>query len=375
MCFCIFTPMRILSPAVIPSILIISFVLASCKRKPETVHPEKKSITEAVYASGYLVPEDEYKVFSLADGYLDKILVDAGDTVNAGQVMFAVDNKVQSVRNEAAAGALRIAEQNAGENSSVLMELKAQVESAYNRYKLDSLNYYRYKKLHDQGVGSELDFNKAELLFKNSKNDYLSAMNRLARTRNQVQVELMNARNAYAGAESEEGNTFVRSQIRGMVYDVLKKPGEVVRRGEVIAILGSRNDFFLKLSVDETDITKVKEGQKILVKTDVSGSRVFNAHVTKVYPLMNQLEQSFRVDGQFDDTVKTIFSGTSLEANIIISNKENALVVPKSCVTGGDSVTVYRDGKKEKIRIKKGLENLDYVEVLDGVDASAELVK
>ncbi len=367
--------MRILLPAVIPSVLIISFVFTSCKRKPDTVHPEKKSITEAVYASGYLVPEDEYKVFSLADGTLNKILVDAGDTVTTGQVMFEVDNKVQSVRNDAAAMALRIAEQNAGENSSVLMELKAQVESAYNKYKLDSINYYRYKKLHENGVGSEIDYNKAELVFKNSKNDYLSAQNRLARTRNQVQVELMNARNAYAGAESEEGNTFVRSQISGMVYDVLKKPGEAVRRGEVIAILGSRDDFYLKLSVDETDITRVKEGQKILVKTDVSGTRVFNAHITKVYPLMNQLEQSFRVDAEFDDTVKTTFSGTSLEANIIISNKENALVVPKSCISGGDSVTVYRDGKKEKIRIRKGLENLDYVEVLEGVDESTSLVK
>jgi HlyD family secretion protein len=357
------------------SAVITSIVFFSCKRKPDLVHPEKKSITEAVYASGYLVPEDEYKVFSLADGYLNQILVTEGDTVSAGQVMFEVDNKVQSSRNEAAAEALRIASENAGANSSVLMELKAMVESAYNKYRLDSLNYYRYKKLHDQGVGSELDFNKADLVYKNSKNDYLAAVNRLDRTRNQLQVELINARNAYTGASQEEGNTFIKSQIGGMVYDILKKPGEAVRRGEVIAILGSTKDFYLKLSVDETDITRIKPGQKVLVKTDVSGNQVFNAHITKVYPLMNQLEQSFRVDAVFDEGVSTKFSGTSLEANIIIANKDNVLVVPKSCVSGGDSVTVWNDGKKEKVRIKKGLENLDYVEVLDGLNENTALVK
>jgi hypothetical protein len=42
---------------------------------------------------------------------------------------------------------------------------------------------------------------------------------------------------------------------------------------------------------------------------------------------------------------------------------------------GADSVAVERDGKVQTLRIRKGVENMEYVEVLAGLDTTDVLVK
>jgi len=51
---------------------LAAFVLliSSCGNKQETASPQKRSITEVVYASGNLYPENEYKLFANTSGYL-----------------------------------------------------------------------------------------------------------------------------------------------------------------------------------------------------------------------------------------------------------------------------------------------------------------
>ena len=47
-----------------------------------------KQLTEAVYASGHVVPEKEYKVVAATDGFLENALVKEGDTVTKNQLLF-----------------------------------------------------------------------------------------------------------------------------------------------------------------------------------------------------------------------------------------------------------------------------------------------
>jgi hypothetical protein len=51
---------------------LAAFVLliSSCGNKQETASPQKRSITEVVYASGNLYPENEHKLFTNTSGYL-----------------------------------------------------------------------------------------------------------------------------------------------------------------------------------------------------------------------------------------------------------------------------------------------------------------
>lgn len=58
--------------------------------------------------------------------------------------------------------------------------------------------------------------------------------------------------------------------------------------------------------------------------------------------------------------------GTQLEANILVGEKKNALLVPRNYVGFGNKVNVK--GKDENVIIKTGIVSTEYVEVLDGVN-------
>jgi multidrug efflux pump subunit AcrA (membrane-fusion protein) len=130
----------------------------------------------------------------------------------------------------------------------------------------------------------------------------------------------------------------------------------------------------VKLNVDAADISKVKASQQVLLKTDIDKDKIYKAHVSKIYTMMNASDQSFRVDAEFDESYTAGFNGTNTEANIIISTKANVLTIPKSCMAGKDSVYVSEGGDEKKIKIVTGIENFDEVEVLSGLNSNSKII-
>lgn len=357
----------------LPCILLLA--LAGCKDKKSTLKPEWKALAEAVYASGYVAPLDEYKVFALADGYMLEKNVMPGDEVKAGQVMARIDALQQEQRLLSSKQMLEVAQSNAAENSPVLKELRAILSSVKARRDNDSLTYLRIKNLFDNGVSTTAELDKARLAYRVSSNDYEAAIDRLRRTEKQVKADFQNASSQYEISRKDHDFYSIKSLIDGRVYETYKERGELVRRGEPIALLGHRNKMYLQLSVDEQDIGKIKSGQGVLVKTDGEDARRFHARVTRVYPMERKQDQSFRVDAELTDTASTLFAGMSVEANIIISSKDKALVIPRTYLAGKDSVWVQRKDDEVKIRVKRGIENFDFVEIVSGLNEDDLLIK
>jgi hypothetical protein len=55
-----------------------------------------------------------------------------------------------------------------------------------------------------------------------------------------------------------------------------------------------------------------------------------------------------------------------LEANILVGEKKNALLIPKSYVGFGNKINVK--GKDEYVIVKTGIVSVEYVEILSGID-------
>jgi multidrug efflux pump subunit AcrA (membrane-fusion protein) len=360
-----------------PALLIagITILLISCQKKRETARPQFRSLTESVYASGNILPDNEYKLYALADGYLTKRLVDEGDTVRVGQVLFALESDQQNIRVGNARTNYETARVNAAAGSPVLAELEASLQSARAKMQQDSVNYTRYKNLWDNNATSRIEFERATLAYRTSRNDFAALQSRLQRTRTQLQSDLTNARSQYELSAVEKGNYQLTSRINGRVYEVYKEPGELVRRGEAVALLGDQGKVYLRLSVDELDVEKVKRGQSVLVKLDSYPDKVWKATITKVYPMLNTRDRTFRVDAHFTETVPPQYSGLTAEANVIVRQNPKALAIPKTFLVGKDSVTIEKDGELQKIRIRKGVENMEFVEVTAGLTPEMMLVK
>lgn len=328
---------------------------------------------EAVYASGVVVSENEYQAFSQVDGYIAEKLVNDGDAVKKGDALFVIEADQQNARYRIAKENYELAQQNFNTDSPVLNELKAAVASAKSKMQFDSVNFVRYTNLLAQNATSRGEYDRFRLAYENSRNDFQLADSRLKKTYSQLSTELRNAESQYKIARDESSRYIIRSQVDGVVFKTFKENGELIRRTEVIAVVGSRDSFYLQLNVDELDIQRIKIGQQVLVKIDAYPQQVFNAEIMRIIPLVDSRQQSLRVDAKLKDKLPGGFSGLALEANIIIRQVEQALVIPKSAVLAGDSVMIKTESGQKKIKITKGISTLDEVEIVEGLTASSEV--
>lgn len=357
--------------------LLVSLLLlfmSSCGNKNEYEKPSVKPLMEAVYSSGFVRAQQEYEVFSEGEGYVVDKLVEDGDLVKKGDVLYILNATQPDARYQMARQNYELAAKNRDKNSAVLSELKTLVQSAESKKRFDSINYERYKNLLNQNVGTRMEFDRIKLAYENSTNEFQLYKNRYQRSWNELQTQYENAKQQLIIAGDDSGRNVVKSLVDGRVFLTKKEKGEVVRRGEPLAMIGNTSSFYIELSIDELDITKLQLKQLVLVKVDAFPREIFHARVSKIYPLIDTRQQSLRVDAILTDTIPGAFSGLALEANIVIQQKDKALTIPKSALLPGDSVWINKDGSKRKIAIKKGIETMDEVEILEGLDSTTQVL-
>ncbi|TAF63177.1 MAG: efflux RND transporter periplasmic adaptor subunit [Cytophagales bacterium] len=357
-------------------VAIVVFVFFRPKEAPKNTYTlQSQPMTEAVYASGNLLPKNEYKVFAMADGILAEKMVNEGDEVKLNQLLFIINNSQQNIRTQTAQDSYYLAQQNYGLNSPALRELEVGIRNAQNQLSNDSTQFVRIQNLWNSNATSKVEYDRAKLAYDNARNNHALQKARYEKAKNDLWLNLQNAQNQVRLNSEQGGDFMVRSLIDGRVFEIYKEQGEAVRRSEAIALIGSGKEVYIQLEVDELDINKIKIGQEVLVKIDVYKNQIFKAKVSKIYQMLNKQNQSFRIDAEFTTEHPTLYAGLTVEANIIIQQKNNALVIPKSFLMPGDSVWLLEGEQKKKVKIQKGIENFEWIEILSGLTNKAVIVK
>ncbi|MGZ3944172.1 MAG: efflux RND transporter periplasmic adaptor subunit, partial [Mucilaginibacter sp.] len=279
-----------------------------------------------------------------------------------------------AARVDAANIAYQNARQNLSANSRVLSDLKLSMQNADIKFSNDSLQYTRLKTLWAQNIGTKSALDNAEVQYRTSSNAKRSAREKYYSTVNDLNVSLKNAESQLAGAQNDLNNYIIKAESPGTVYQMMKEKGEAVKANDQLVMLGKSSERIIRLSVDQQDIDRVKVDQEVLLKTDATGDQIFKAKIIRIYPTMNEADQTFRVDAVFTGGDNQPYIHTSVEANIIIQHKQQALVIPNRALIGADSVKVKLDGKTKNILIKTGIHTLDETEILNGLDEQSEVI-
>ena len=351
--------------------ILMGSLLFSCGEEQEKIVPQKMSLTESVYASVTIQPDSLYQVYAAVGGILDQNMVDEGDVVLKGTPLLQIINNAPKLTTENAKLSLQLASQNFSGSSAILKALEDEIQAAILSFQNDSINFFRQKRLWEQQIGSKVEYDNRKLAYELSRNKLNLLRSRYARTKNELQTQVLQARNNYESSQINTMDFTVTSKINGKVYALLKEPGEIVSTMEPLAAVGSASVFLIKMLVDEVDIVKLKVGQKTLVTLDAYPSIVFTAQVAKIYPRKDERSQTFTVEAVFNDPPKTLYPGLAGEGNIIVAEKENVLTIPKTYVIEGNKVRTVNG----VVEVSLGLQNLAMVEVLEGIDEHTELLK
>ncbi len=346
-------------------------LLGSCIKKTEIVKPIRKNITETVFASGVLVPDNQYNLTAESDGYLMRLNFDEGDTVKRNDLLAVIDNKTYDINSYSANVLLGIAKTNTTPNAPALKQIEANIKAAEQKLKQDQLQADRYKKLFETNSVSKLEYETMKLACENSKANYQALLENYNLQKQLAEQQLVNQQAQRDVNKVLEGNNELRAVIGGKVYAKLKELGDYVRRGEVIAVIGSPDNIYAELSVDESSMSKIRLNQKVILQLNTDKQTNFNGVVSEIYPTFDKQTQSFYCKVVFTDSLNFLISGTQLQANIVTAEKEKVLVFPRKFLDYGNNVNIKGEGKR---KIEIGFISNDWVEVISGIDENTVLV-
>lgn len=348
----------------------IPLVLFACSSEQEKTRVSVENITESVYASGIVKSKNQYQVFSNANGLIKNILVKEGDMVSAGQPIISLVNETSKLSAENAE--LNAAYSSIEANRDKLNDLRINIDLARVKMRNDSSLYERQKNLWSLQIGTKYQLDQAQLAYENSTTAYKSAVLRYNDLQRQINFAAQQSKKSAQISNTVLGDYTIKSKIAGRVYSISKEEGEMVNLQTPIAVIGGANDFLLELQVDEYDIGRIKVGQKVLVNMDSYKGQTFEAVIQTIDPIMNDRSRTFKVDADFITKPAALYPNLTVEANIVIQTKENALTIPRNYLID-DSLVVLPN--KEKRKVVTGVKDYQKAEIINGLKKDEVILK
>ena len=345
-------------------LLLTLSTLVSCGTKEEG-KPVVQDIKELVFASGELEWDNSYNLTAQTDGILVNATFDVGNKVTENQIIASIDNKTNENNTASARDLVVISKENLTDNAPALQQLQQNIKFAESKYQQDKTQAERYKRLYNSQSIAKVEYENIQLAAENS----LSQLNALKK---QYQQVLQQSKQNYINTENQLKNNQVVLGYnklvvpqKGTIIKKLKFSGDYVKKGDVIAVIADENKVEGVLNVDENSIGKVKIGQTVFVQLNTNKNEVYNAKISEILAAFDEQTQSFICKVIFDKPLNTSLYGTQLEANILVGEKKNALLIPRNFLGFGNKVMVK--GKDEAVIVKTGIVSTEYVEILDGI--------
>jgi HlyD family secretion protein len=343
-------------------LLVITLIFSSCRKGRERTKPILGMITETVYASGVVKSKNQYQVHSAVGGLIREIIVKEGDTVRKGDPLIVLMNETSKLNTRNAELAAAYADLKA--NAYKLDEAQVAIGLALSKLRNDSLLFVRQQNLWSQGVGTKVEFEQRELAYKNSATNYEVSLSRYRDLKRQLELASSQAKTNLLISTALTNDFVIKAESSGKIYKILKERGEFVNTVNPVAIIGDAHSFFIELKVDEYDIASIQLGQKVLCTLGSFKGSVFDATITEIEPLMDEQSKSFTTKADFVTEPPVLYPGLSVEANIMIQVKKNAITIPRSYLLN-DSLVLTENGEMRKVIT--GLKDYQKVEILSGL--------
>lgn len=353
---------KLIIAIIIAFIFIGTFVFLYQKSQPEPIvynefTTKTGDISKTTLITGKIEPRNEVNVKPQISGIITDIYKEAGDVVKAGEVIAKVKVIPDMSQLSSAESRVRLAEINA---------------------KQAQTDYDRDKVLFDKHLITAESFDKVSQTLHQAQEEVKAANDALEVVRDGV-----------SKSNASASSTLIRSTISGVILDIPVKVGNTVilsntfNDGTTIATLANMKDLIFRGNIDETEVGQLAIGVPMKITIGALQDVKLNASLEYISPkaVENNGANQFEIKAAIDiKGAKSLRSGYSANAEIVLQTAKNVLTIPESAVEfSGDSTFVYLvKGKGEQktyerhpvtigisdgvnIEIKKGLSNKDIV--------------
>jgi RND family efflux transporter MFP subunit len=283
------------------------------------VAPTRGPAIDAIYATGTVEPTVMLPIAPRVAGRMVELNADEGSQVRKGQVLARLDD---------------------ADLASTVEELQARAGYAQSQYE-------RIANLVRQGFMS-----KAEL----------------DRTRADLDAALA----AVKRARSQRDYMALMAPADGLIIRRDGERGQFIPAGQAVFFLSCCAPLRVTAEVDEEDISRVHVGQKVVLRADALPGDVLDGQVAEVTPKGDPIARSYRVRIALADPSR-VRVGMTVDANLIVAERANALLVPATAVQR-NTVWAVIQGRAHRQPVRIGVTGAGRTEVVEGLSPDARIV-
>jgi HlyD family secretion protein len=379
------------------TLVAIIAVATSALRPSDAIDPDKLAtadrgdIARSVVATGKIEPLTKVEVKSKASGIVEKIFVDAGDRVKAGQVIAELDK--EQLRASVAESRANLEAAQAAQQASEASYQKNIVDAEGPDVPFLKSDMERAHSLFHQGLIAKNVMQDAEKNYRLALNRQMSAKRGVAMSQAQVaqaKAQVAQAKAALDNAEENLRYATITSPLAGTVLSRDVEVGDAVSsilvlgsQATLVATLGDTSAVYVRGKVDEADIGKVYLGQPARIVVESFKDKKFQGKVTKIAPLGVEKDNvtTFEVRVSIQNPGGELKANMSANAEIILEEKKDVLLIPEGAVIfGKDKATSVEipdartDNGRKKIAVKLGISNGVKAEVLSGLAGGQKVI-
>jgi RND family efflux transporter MFP subunit len=322
------------------------------------VDVRRAPISETVIVTGTLIARDEVMVAAQVDGLaITSILVEEGDTVQAGQVLAQLSrDTVDAQLTQNAAQLLRA--------EAAIAQARSQIEEANASEAQAAAAFQRAQALRQGGIASAETFDTRQANARTAAARVSSAEQALRLAEADRQVTVAQRREL----EIRRERTDIRAPVAGVVSRRTARLGAIAAgAGDPLFRIIADAAVELEADVAEVSMARIAVGQPVAVRpagfnTDVTGK------VRLVAPEVSRSTRLGRVRVALE-TRERLPLGSFARATITVA-QTNGLLAPQSALLHtptGVRVQRVRDGVVESVAVETGLRAEGVVELRSGV--------
>ena len=325
------------------------------------------TIEEKITANGTINPVFTVNVGTQISGIILNVYADYNDKVNKNQLLAKIDPALLQAK---------------------ISQSKANLSAAQAVLKASKSKFFRQKQLEKKGFISQGSIEISEKDFEEARARVIQAKAQLEReSRNLLYSQII-------------------SPIDGVIIERAIDVGQTVAASfqtpTLFKIARNLNEMQIEALVSEADIGKIKSGQSVEFQVDAYPGKFFSGSVNlvRLEPEVEQNVVSYKVIVNVENSEGFLLPGMTAQALITVMKRENALLIPIASlrfsppeslnyidslegINNDQGVTtsfddsifkITKDGKIEKLRISTGLSDGKFIEVLDGLKESEEVI-
>jgi len=362
----------------------------------ETALAEIGNIEKHIEEIGEIASKNVRSYYGNGTNEIENLYVEIGDIVNEGDLLLEYDNtidlEIEKINKQIEALEATYNEAVSGADFEQINTAKLEIENIKNSLEYAKENLQTIEDLYKNDAATEKEFKDGQNSVEQLENQLAISQNHYSlltkglsgnvRDRYEAEIEVL-ALSLEILEESREKFS-IYTDFNGIITELDTFKGDMPLAGKKILEIQELNNLRAYGDFIVEDAVKISEGMEVEIYSDDIGLSIDNLKIEKIYPKavskLSELgieQKRVTIEINLPEEQEDLIIGSKVNIKIKIDSKENVLIVPEEAVYEKNEklyVEVLDNGEVKEIEVVLGIENQDFIEIIDGLEEGQEVI-